>query len=219
MSTDPLPPLIDASWQQVDRLPTDFNEDEWDEDEVEYLTLDFGKGLASEALISHGIQLLALNSETPFARIGPTVFRGTHEHLIGSEIFLERDPDTSKYEPWSRTTQSRIRFEQVKLVSRTKYEQGLVNEQGEPINNAQSSQAFRQTRGRSSRPKGRPRMQPGTTRADVAKKQVQEKKKLWVREMQAREHSIEVGSHVMTDEDRQVESNDDDNDDEQHQMT
>ncbi|KAM0788579.1 hypothetical protein ACM66B_001701 [Microbotryomycetes sp. NB124-2] len=172
-------PLVDSTWQQVSKLADDYDRDEWEEDEVCYLTLDFGK-LPTGAVTSGDLQLLALNSDTPFARVGGSIFRGQHESLIGSEIFLERDNETGSYSPWSSTTNARIQFDPVKLVSKSDVTLGTDTD-GNAAAGGSGTQAKSRGTGRS---RGRPRkIPPGETRAEADRRRKAEKAQRVQREM------------------------------------
>ncbi|KAK4053524.1 hypothetical protein OIV83_001692 [Microbotryomycetes sp. JL201] len=174
-------PLVDSTWKQSDTLPVDRDDDEWEEDEVCYLTLDFGK-LPTGAVTNGELQLLGLNSDTPFARVGGSIFRGQHEQLIGSEIFLDRNRKSQQrtdkggvliyfstandgtVSPLPRTTSARVRFEPVKLVSKADIAHGISNVERNTVN-----QTSKKSRG-TGRPRGRPRKFLGETRAEAVQR-------------------------------------------------
>ncbi|KDE07134.1 hypothetical protein, variant [Microbotryum lychnidis-dioicae p1A1 Lamole] len=122
------PPLVDRTWTRVERLePREHqvndadDSDEWEQDEVTYLTLDFGAKLAVETLNQERghIQLLGLESSTPYARVGPQFYQGQHETLIGDQMLLQHHPETetspSHYVPLPSTSTSRIYFQPVSI--------------------------------------------------------------------------------------------------------
>ncbi|SCZ98343.1 BZ3500_MvSof-1268-A1-R1_Chr3-2g06309 [Microbotryum saponariae] len=122
------PPLVDRTWTRVERLePREHqvndadDSDEWEQDEVTYLTLDFGAKLAVETLNQERghIQLLGLESSTPYARVGPQFYQGQHETLIGDQVLLQHHPETetspSHYAPLPSTSTSRIYFRPVSI--------------------------------------------------------------------------------------------------------
>ncbi|SCV74603.1 BQ2448_7632 [Microbotryum intermedium] len=128
------PPLVDRTWtrverleprKQVDKAPNDgeddSDDDEWEQDEVTYLTLDFGGKLAVETLNQERghIQLLGLESSTPYARVGPQFYQGQHETLIGDQVLLQYHPETepspSHYVPLPSTSTSRIYFQPISI--------------------------------------------------------------------------------------------------------
>ncbi|GAA5994130.1 hypothetical protein JCM5350_000574, partial [Sporobolomyces pararoseus] len=84
-------PVLTSAWTRVEQFsanrstPEDQAEDddEWEEEEVEYVTLDFGPHLSKQTLAdATSFQLLAAESSTPFVRIGNQYFQGQHETSI-----------------------------------------------------------------------------------------------------------------------------------------
>ncbi|GJN87542.1 hypothetical protein Rhopal_000496-T1 [Rhodotorula paludigena] len=121
-------PLLGPTWRRVEGLvprdllaqldaPAGEGDDEWEEDEVEYVTLEFGQHLSEETLgENNAIQLLAPESVSPIARVGDRYFQGMHETLIGTDIFLAHDGDAHpSYQPMATSTH-RITFQPVVLV-------------------------------------------------------------------------------------------------------
>ncbi|GAA5919005.1 hypothetical protein JCM1841_002687 [Sporobolomyces salmonicolor] len=122
-------PVLTSAWTRVEELPPrreastgtvhpDPDDGEWDEqDEVDYVVLDFAHHLADDALsLSDGVQLLAPESATPIARIGHKYFQGLHETLIGNEILLQHDPEgLPSYQPFA-TPSHRISFQPVSIA-------------------------------------------------------------------------------------------------------
>ncbi|GAA5828388.1 hypothetical protein JCM11251_006223 [Rhodosporidiobolus azoricus] len=125
----PFVPVLNSAWRRVYELPVNApregggmiewqqqqegDEDEWEEeDEVEYVTLEFGQNLPEAVLASAGeMQLLAPESKTPYARIGHHYFEGTHQTLIGNDILLMHEPEaTPSYRPFA-TSSHRITFQ------------------------------------------------------------------------------------------------------------
>ncbi|KAL8292147.1 hypothetical protein RQP46_001613 [Phenoliferia psychrophenolica] len=124
------PPFVTPTWTLVDELPErDADDDEWEEDEVMYVTLDFGRHMKPEGYHHvREVQLINVNAATPYARLGGQIFRGQHEELIGSEILLQHkdvrptaESSKSAYRPFA-TTSSRIVFHPISIgnVSITK---------------------------------------------------------------------------------------------------
>ncbi|BGP46861.1 hypothetical protein JCM10450v2_002712 [Rhodotorula kratochvilovae] len=82
----PRGPLLTSTWRRVEdlvprellhqtSLEQDGGEDEWEEDEVEYVTLDFAHHLTQDMLAeNNAVQLLEPESATPVARIGDRYF-------------------------------------------------------------------------------------------------------------------------------------------------
>ncbi|GAA5906704.1 hypothetical protein JCM8208_006360 [Rhodotorula glutinis] len=123
----PTQPILNSNWRRVEHLVPrellsqvdgpDGNDDEWDDDEVEYVTLDFGPYLEAKALAEHdAIQLLAPESTTPMILLGDRYFQGLHEPLVGSDIlFLRNDSTSPPFQPFT-TSSHRISFQPVSLV-------------------------------------------------------------------------------------------------------
>ncbi|GAA6014199.1 hypothetical protein JCM10207_006130 [Rhodosporidiobolus poonsookiae] len=125
----PFAPVLNPAWQLVDELPQRegaeaplegvevADDDEWEEDEVEYVTLEFAQHLRDRDLEEAGeVQLLSLEAHEPYARIGQKYFRGTHEELIGNDILLMHQPDASpSYQPFA-TASHRVVFQPVTLT-------------------------------------------------------------------------------------------------------
>ncbi|BGP30861.1 hypothetical protein JCM10296v2_002620 [Rhodotorula toruloides] len=118
-------PVLTSKWRRVEAMParemlveleTDEGEgpDDWEEDEVEYVTLEFGNHLPADLLAEHNeVQLLAPESLTPFARVGYKYFQGTHQTLIGNDILFLHEPDAEpSYRPFT-TSSYRINFQPV----------------------------------------------------------------------------------------------------------
>ncbi|BGP23548.1 cys/Met metabolism pyridoxal-phosphate-dependent enzyme [Rhodotorula toruloides] len=123
----PIEPVLTSNWRRVEAMParemlvdlgTDEGEgpDDWEDDEVEYLTLEFGNHLPADLLAEHNeVQLLAPESLTPFARVGHKYFQGTHQTLIGNDIFFLHEPDAEpSYRPFT-TSSYRINFQPVNV--------------------------------------------------------------------------------------------------------
>ncbi|GAA5906244.1 uncharacterized protein JCM6883_005486 [Sporobolomyces salmoneus] len=89
-------PVLTSNWTRVERFSArstsvaEDDDDEWEEEEVEYVTLDFGSQLSKQSLNdATSFQLLAAESSTPFVRIGNQYFNGLYETSIGTEILLQ----------------------------------------------------------------------------------------------------------------------------------
>ncbi|GAA6034401.1 hypothetical protein JCM8097_002707 [Rhodosporidiobolus ruineniae] len=120
----PFVAVLNPAWRQVEYLAPrdgpdamqDGDDDEWEEDEVEYVTLEFAQNLREEELVAASeMQLLAPESKTPYVRIGHQYFQGTHEMLIGNDILLQHDDKaTPAYRPFA-TSSHRINFQPIDL--------------------------------------------------------------------------------------------------------
>ncbi|GAA5841021.1 hypothetical protein JCM9279_001291 [Rhodotorula babjevae] len=123
----PAQPILNSTWRRVEHLVPreqlsqvegpDGDDDAWEEDEVEYVTLDFGSYLEAKALAEHdAIQLLAPESTMPMVLLGDRYFQGIHEPLVGSDILLLRNDQASPpFQPFT-TSAHRISFQPVALV-------------------------------------------------------------------------------------------------------
>lgn len=149
----PYPPPIDSTWHQVTEFPSsnvndsnlgdddDEGEGEGEEwiEEVEYITFDFGHSHAPSPISSYSsFQLLGLNTDRPFLKIGNQIYRGEYESLIGTELIMkpvvakgdhrgEQDPSRLSYEPMT-DTRSRIRWLPVSLLPNSSEADGAGSE-------------------------------------------------------------------------------------------
>ncbi|GAA5951513.1 hypothetical protein JCM10213_002749 [Rhodosporidiobolus nylandii] len=118
----PFVPVLNTAWRRVNELPERaqqdamLEDDEWEEDEVEYVSLEFAQNLTDKILADAGeMQLLAPESATPYARIGHHYYEGTHEMLIGNDILLKHQPKFHPaYVPFA-TSSHRITFQPINL--------------------------------------------------------------------------------------------------------
>ncbi|KAJ7074503.1 hypothetical protein C8F01DRAFT_1361128 [Mycena amicta] len=108
--------LVDG-YKQVDAFLED---EEYEDEEVVYVTLDLGSGVDA-ALIpsSKSYRLIGLDTPTPFLQLSGTVFRGRHDELLGTEMLFTEGKDTGD---WSKrslahvgNTERRISFKEVQL--------------------------------------------------------------------------------------------------------
>ncbi|TKA58357.1 hypothetical protein B0A53_00096 [Rhodotorula sp. CCFEE 5036] len=119
----PLEPVLSSAWHRVEVLPhrgllTEEERDEYeDEDEVEYVTLEFGSHLTEDELNQYGeLQLLGAEAPHPVARVGHKHFQGVHESLIGNDILFKHQPEaTPAYVPFAKSSH-RITFQPVSIV-------------------------------------------------------------------------------------------------------
>ncbi|GAO47373.1 hypothetical protein SAICODRAFT_72566 [Saitoella complicata NRRL Y-17804] len=93
------------------RRPDENAEEDEYEEEVSYVTLDFGSNPLSIDQIKE-YQLIGLDSKTPVIRLGQNIYRGTWNELLGTEIILEKAGDTSRVVGLSK---DRLLMEQVQL--------------------------------------------------------------------------------------------------------
>ncbi|GAA5868395.1 hypothetical protein JCM3774_003280 [Rhodotorula dairenensis] len=119
----PIEPVLTSAWHRVEVLPhrellTEEERAEWEsEDEVEYVTLEFGSHLPEEVLNQYGeLQLLGADAPHPVARVGHKHFQGVHETLIGNDILFKHQPEaTPCYVPFAKSSH-RITFQPVHIV-------------------------------------------------------------------------------------------------------
>ncbi|KAK7018618.1 hypothetical protein R3P38DRAFT_2983542 [Favolaschia claudopus] len=105
-----------AGYKQVEAFGPD---DEYEEEEVVYVTLDLGDIEPSLIPRSSHYRLIGLDTPTPFLQLSGTVFKGRHDGLLGTELlFTEgKDPaDASKRAiVHVANTEQRINFKEVRL--------------------------------------------------------------------------------------------------------
>ncbi|KAF7328998.1 hypothetical protein MVEN_02529800 [Mycena venus] len=101
---------------QVDSFGPD---DEYEEEEVTYVTLDLGNVEPSLIPSSSHYRLIGLDTPTPFLQLSGTIFKGRHDTLLGTELLFTEGKDPSD---WSKrpivhvaNTEQRIHFKEVQL--------------------------------------------------------------------------------------------------------
>ncbi|KAH9046414.1 hypothetical protein EDB83DRAFT_2405078 [Lactarius deliciosus] len=88
-------------------------------EEVSYVTLDLGAVEPTLVPSTSTYRLIGLDTPTPFLQLSGTVFQGTHQSLLGTELLFTEDKDI--HERASRkithlaNTSQRIRFKQVEV--------------------------------------------------------------------------------------------------------
>ncbi|KAF8263605.1 hypothetical protein EI94DRAFT_1740491 [Lactarius quietus] len=109
--------------QQVDAFGSDdlYERDENGEiiEEVSYATLDLGAVEPTLVPSTSTYRLIGLDTPTPFLQLSGTIFQGTHQSLLGTELLFTEDKDIHeragrKITHLSNTSQ-RIRFKQVEV--------------------------------------------------------------------------------------------------------
>ncbi|GAA5936187.1 TFIIIC subunit 6 family protein [Sporobolomyces koalae] len=172
-------PVLTSSWTRVEQFSASsrsashddlVDDDEWEEEEVEYVTLDFGPHLAEHSLEqAESFQLLAAESTTPIVRIGNQYFQGTHQTSLGTDIILKPQPnpgdEQTVLQPFATTT-SRIVFQPVSIdYAHHATDLGGSGTNGESQSGAANQPASKQARpGRNSAPRtsrGRGRVSAG----------------------------------------------------------
>ncbi|EGG11583.1 uncharacterized protein MELLADRAFT_102524 [Melampsora larici-populina 98AG31] len=134
----PPPPPIDSTYKLVEEFPTEDQEDEWEEweEEIEYTTLDLGSSLDRKTFSPDSyFQLLSLHSPNPILKIGNQFFKGTHEHLIGTELIMKNTTKCEtkpSYDPLISLT-SRVRFTPIDIQPTSESNQDLNQEELQAI--------------------------------------------------------------------------------------
>ncbi|BFZ62998.1 hypothetical protein YB2330_004110 [Saitoella coloradoensis] len=105
------------------RRPDENAEEDEYEEQVSYVTLDFGSNPLSFDQIKE-YQLIGLDSKTPIIRLGQNIYRGTWNELLGTEIILEKAGDTSRVVGLAK---DRILMEQVQLKPKEQPAPGQVS--------------------------------------------------------------------------------------------
>ncbi|KAI0259154.1 hypothetical protein BC834DRAFT_974482 [Gloeopeniophorella convolvens] len=147
MGADSLAP----GYHQVDAFgpDDDYERDENGEiiEEVSYVTLDLGAVEPTLVPSSSTYRLIGLDTPTPFLQLSGTIFQGSHQSLLGTELLFSEDKD--HYDQNKRTvshlanTSQRIRFKQVEIQPK-----GAPPELPEPL-----------TRGKGKGTSGKPKAQ------------------------------------------------------------
>ncbi|KAJ6589083.1 hypothetical protein B0H19DRAFT_1102851 [Mycena capillaripes] len=107
-------------YKQVDAFGPD---DEYEEEEVIYVTLDVGNAEPTLIPSSSHYRLIGLDTPTPFLQLSGTIFKGRHDTLLGTELLFTDGKDPSD---WSKrsinhvaNTEQRINFKEVQLKQKT----------------------------------------------------------------------------------------------------
>ncbi|KAI0245935.1 hypothetical protein BJV78DRAFT_1085536, partial [Lactifluus subvellereus] len=110
-------------FRQVDAFDSDedYERDEQGDiiEEVSYVTLDLGAVEPSLVPSSSTYRLIGLDTPSPFLQLSGTIFQGTHQSLLGTELLFTEDKDlhdqTKRKISHLATTSQRIRFKQVEI--------------------------------------------------------------------------------------------------------
>lgn len=102
-----------TSYEHVDEFGDD---DEYEDEEVVYLTLDLGTVHPTLLSSSSSYKLIGLETETPFLQLSGTIFKGQHNSLLGTELLFTEDDRNKKSLSFIASTKSRICFKEVQLV-------------------------------------------------------------------------------------------------------
>ncbi|KAH9979540.1 hypothetical protein BGW80DRAFT_1164465 [Lactifluus volemus] len=86
---------LSTGFRQVDAFDSDDNyeRDEQGEiiEEISYVTLDLGPVEPSLVPSSSTYRLIGLDTPTPFLQLSGTIFQGTHQSLLGTELLFTED--------------------------------------------------------------------------------------------------------------------------------
>ncbi|KAG6826361.1 hypothetical protein H0H92_016153 [Tricholoma furcatifolium] len=103
-------------YKQVDSFGPD---DDYDEEEVCYVTLDLGSVEPTLVPSSSTYRLIGLDTPTPFLQLSGTILKGKHETLLGSELLFTdgKDPadPSKKAVTHVANTSQRVCFREVRL--------------------------------------------------------------------------------------------------------
>jgi len=110
-------------FRQVDSFDSDeyYERDEQGEiiEEISYVTLDLGAVEPTLVPSSSTYRLIGLDTPTPFLQLSGTIFQGTHQSLLGTELLFTEDKDpqdqTRRKVSHLANTSQRIRFKQVEV--------------------------------------------------------------------------------------------------------
>ncbi|KAH8926062.1 hypothetical protein BT69DRAFT_1043858 [Atractiella rhizophila] len=172
---------LNRNWNQVGELvPRELvSDDEWEADEVTFVTLDmmnfYQSNLSSDLVAeplrrSTNFQLSGIHGEAPLLRIGKQTFRGQWEELIGTEILLKQeDIDGSLLLGPVSKSSDRIRF--VPVIVTTREETALrTQSQTTHSKNGEAAEGTKLQTGEDPTPKRHQRKQQSNQLKDKAKK-------------------------------------------------
>ncbi|KAI9432292.1 hypothetical protein H4582DRAFT_1764576, partial [Lactarius indigo] len=88
-------------------------------EEVSYVTLDLGAVEPTLVPSTSTYRLVGLDTPTPFLQLSGTIFQGTHQSLLGTELLFTEDKDIHERAGRKIThlanTSQRIHFKQVEV--------------------------------------------------------------------------------------------------------
>ncbi|KAI9512552.1 hypothetical protein F5148DRAFT_973393 [Russula earlei] len=110
-------------FRQVDAFDSDerYERDEKGDiiEEISYVTLDLGAVEPTLLPSSSTYRLIGLDTPSPFLQLSGTIFQGTNQSLLGTELLFAEDKDlqdqTRRKVSHLANTSQRIRFKQVEL--------------------------------------------------------------------------------------------------------
>ncbi|KAK7045997.1 hypothetical protein VNI00_006992 [Paramarasmius palmivorus] len=104
-------------YTRVDEFAAD--EEYEDEEEVEFVTLDLGNIEPTLLSSTEYIRLIGLDTPTPYLQLSGTIFKGSHDLLLGSELLFTEKKDehdrSKRHLSYVGSTSQRIRFKEVQL--------------------------------------------------------------------------------------------------------
>ncbi|KAJ7186755.1 hypothetical protein C8R46DRAFT_981027 [Mycena filopes] len=103
-------------YKQVQEFGAD---DEYEDEEVTYVTLDLGNVEPTLVPNSSHYRLIGLDTPNPFLQVSGTIFKGRHDTLLGTELLFTDGKDPSDWSKRAIThvanTEQRIHFKEVQL--------------------------------------------------------------------------------------------------------
>ncbi|KAJ7730859.1 hypothetical protein DFH07DRAFT_756035 [Mycena maculata] len=100
-------------YKQVDAFGPD---EEYEEEEVTYVTLDLGNVEPTLIPSSSNYRLIGLDTPTPFLQLSGTIFKGRHDSLLGTELIFTDGKDGNKRSiTHVANTEQRVCFKEVQL--------------------------------------------------------------------------------------------------------
>ncbi|THH14206.1 hypothetical protein EW146_g6113 [Bondarzewia mesenterica] len=93
------------------------------EEEVSYVTLDLGNVEPTLVPSSSTYHLIGLDTPNPFLQLSGTIFKGSYQNLLGTELLFSEEKDDHDHSKKSiahlANTEQRIRFREVELRPKT----------------------------------------------------------------------------------------------------
>ncbi|KAH6903851.1 hypothetical protein BKA70DRAFT_1193898 [Coprinopsis sp. MPI-PUGE-AT-0042] len=115
MTSQPRESLV-PGYTQVESFGDD---DEYEEEEVSYVTLDLGGVEPTLVPSASSYHLIGLDTPTPFLQLQGTVLKGRHNTLLGTELMFTEDKDLHEWNKRSvhhvANSEQRILFKEVTL--------------------------------------------------------------------------------------------------------
>ncbi|KAG7085852.1 hypothetical protein E1B28_003388 [Marasmius oreades] len=105
-------------------------DDEYEEGEVEYVTVALEGAEPSLISSSEHMRLIGLDTPTPFMQLSGTILKGQHDMLIGSELLFTEKKDeqdrSKRHLVYIGSTSQRLHFKEVQLRSKVASEGAAV---------------------------------------------------------------------------------------------